>query len=265
MRYIIDGIIGFRADDGSLLRIDSNDSVILPVAAQRLMLILLESHGEVLERDELLVKVWDNYGLTGSGNSLNQYLSLIRRNMSAFGCDTFIETLPKVGIRLHEGVRIVKEECAPVVPDAQQLPELHPVVLTGGEGRSRWRAFLPAAAAFLASVSVAALLTDDGGADPHPVVHVLPGGCGLVTFFEPAEGDFSRTVDEASAVLKSSGRECGQGYTLYFDNISAQSDALHARTLMAVCEHDARGSDSLCHNFYYDGVPASAVGAAHDK
>lgn len=251
MRYIINGSISFCSEDGSLLYIDSNDSVILPVAAQRLILLLIESNGEVLSRDDLLVKIWDNYGLTGSGNSLNQYLSLIRRNMSAFGCGTFVETLPKVGIRLHGDVHIEKEECAPAIPGVQRQPELQPVLLTAGEGRSRWRSVLPATVAFLASVSVATLLTDDGGLDPHPVVHPLPGGCRLVTFFEPVEAGFRRTVDVASALLKFSGRECGQGDTLYFDTIAAQGDALHARTMMAVCEGDVHGGNIDCHNFYY--------------
>lgn len=262
MRYMINGSISFCAADGSLLYIDSNDSVILPVAAQRLILLLIESNGEVLTRDELLVKIWDNYGLTGSGNSLNQYISLIRRNMSAFGCDAFVETLPKVGIRLHGDVHIEKEECAPAIPGVQQQPELQPVFLTAGEGRSRWRPFLPATVAFLASVSVASLLTNDGGYDPHPIFHALPGGCRLVTFFEPAEAGFRRTADEVSALLKLSGRECGQGDTIYFDNIAAQSDALHARAMMAVCEGDVHGGDIDCHNFYYADGPE---GAEHDK
>lgn len=265
MKYTIDGCIGFYADDGSLFRIDSNDSVTLPVPAQRLLLLLLESDGEILGREELLVRVWDNYGLSSSGNSLNQYLSLIRRSMSAFGCDTFVETLPKVGIRLHEGVLIEKEASTPAEPERPQPAKDQPAPSIGSSDMFLRRGLFPVAAAFLVSVLVAALLMDDSVLDPHPSVHLLPGGCRLVTFFEPAKGVFRNTEDEVLALLKTTGQECKQDVTLYFDNIAAQSDVAHARTLMAYCENDTKGHDIVCHNFFYASGAGRVKGAMHEK
>ena len=31
--------------------------------------------------------VWDDYGLQASNSSLNQYISILRRALSAFGCE----------------------------------------------------------------------------------------------------------------------------------------------------------------------------------
>jgi DNA-binding winged-HTH domains len=109
VQYIINSSIVFDRGDGTLKHPESNDVVQLPLPAQRLLLIILESGGEILSRDFLFREVWDKFGLTGSNSNLNQYLSLLRRNMMVFGCENFVITLPKVGIRLDEHISIVKE------------------------------------------------------------------------------------------------------------------------------------------------------------
>lgn len=260
MKYIIDGCIGFCADDGSLYRIDSNDSIILPVPAQRLLLILLDSNGEILSRDELLVMVWDNYGLTGSGNALNQYLSLLRRSISAFGCDTFVETIPKVGIRLHKTVHCEKQTSTPVVSDKQPKAD----VKSGARNLRLHHGALHVITAFLISMFMVIMFTDRHPWDPTTFINDLPGGCKFVTFFKPNDSILMRRTEDAfSSLQKMAGKECKQDVTFYFDNISSQGNVDHARTLMAYCENDDRGNDVVCDNFY--SLSGSAEGEGHEK
>ncbi|HCR1909569.1 TPA: winged helix-turn-helix domain-containing protein [Enterobacter kobei] len=108
MQYIINSTIIFESGDGTLRHRGTDDVVQLPLPAQRLLQLLLESECEILSRDFLFREVWDKYGLTGSNSNLNQYLSLLRRSMSVYGCETFVITIPKVGIKLDEHVSIIE-------------------------------------------------------------------------------------------------------------------------------------------------------------
>lgn len=68
------------------------------------MRLLEEVPGSVLKRDVIINDVWDRYGYTGTGNSLNQYISLLRKNFATLGLINVIETIPKQGFALHSSV-----------------------------------------------------------------------------------------------------------------------------------------------------------------
>lgn len=53
----------------------------------RLFTYLLENADRMVGREELLNNIWDKYGLEPSNNSVNQYISLIRKSLSELGCD----------------------------------------------------------------------------------------------------------------------------------------------------------------------------------
>ncbi|MDT8885997.1 helix-turn-helix domain-containing protein [Klebsiella aerogenes] len=78
------------------------------------MRLLEETPGTVVRRDVIIHDVWDRYGYTGTGNSLNQYISLLRRNFAALGLVDIIETIPKQGFALrHDLVVRINLESAP--------------------------------------------------------------------------------------------------------------------------------------------------------
>lgn len=61
----------------------------------------LKNKGEIVEREVLLQKIWDDYGLQASNNNLNQCLSTLRRIIKSMGVEkNIIETIPKVGLRI---------------------------------------------------------------------------------------------------------------------------------------------------------------------
>ncbi|VTR59434.1 Transcriptional regulatory protein, C terminal [Serratia fonticola] len=68
---------------------------------------LLKIKEKLFEREVLLQKVWDDYGLQASNNNLNQCLSTLRRIIKSMGIDkNIIETIPKVGLRIASDVAI---------------------------------------------------------------------------------------------------------------------------------------------------------------
>lgn len=111
MKYIIEERVYFRPDDGTLWLIDrETEKIILPPIVSRLMTVLLEEQGKVLTREELMHRVWTIHGLEPSGNSLNQYISNIRRNMQNLGLsDDVIRTVPRIGFILNNEILIEKE------------------------------------------------------------------------------------------------------------------------------------------------------------
>ncbi|MFP2378003.1 transcriptional regulator [Enterobacter ludwigii] len=114
MRYCINKQIWFRVDDGSLRSEDGAVDINLTLTTCRLLTYLLERQGEVVSRDELLKNVWDANGLSSSNNSLNKYVSDIRRIFSdiGFGQDV-IMTVPKVGFMLTGSIEVEKYNSHP--------------------------------------------------------------------------------------------------------------------------------------------------------
>ncbi|WP_431222650.1 winged helix-turn-helix domain-containing protein [Serratia sp. L9] len=71
--------------------------------AARLFSFLIERKGEVIDRDVLLQRVWEDYGLQASNNNLNQCLSTLRRIIKSMGIEkNIIETIPKVGLKIAD-------------------------------------------------------------------------------------------------------------------------------------------------------------------
>lgn len=87
--------------------------------AARLFSFLIKNKGEIVKREVLLSKVWDDYGMQASNNNLNQCLSTLRRIIKNMGINkNIIETIPKVGLRIASDVAI--EE----INTVQEKPEI---------------------------------------------------------------------------------------------------------------------------------------------
>lgn len=99
MVFTIFNIIAFRSEDGAMWNIAQPDRRLsLTTIPTRLFTYLLENADKMVGREELLNNIWDKYGLEPSNNSVNQYISLIRKSLSELGCEEeIIKTIPRVG------------------------------------------------------------------------------------------------------------------------------------------------------------------------
>lgn len=105
MKYFIDNIVAFDDKNGVLENKSSGASVVLSTTAIRILSYLLKNQGVVLSRDEFFETVWDAYGQEASNNSLNQYLSVLRKAFRNVGLDhEIIITVPKQGFLIRAEV-----------------------------------------------------------------------------------------------------------------------------------------------------------------
>ncbi|MCT4709985.1 winged helix-turn-helix domain-containing protein [Enterobacteriaceae bacterium H11S18] len=110
MTYIINGIIKYKPEDGTLWNIDDPERVLtLTLTNSNLLQFILDSNGDVLSREAVLENIWDKQGLRSSNNTLNQYISISRRTLSLLGADEVIITVPRIGFCLNGNVKVVKE------------------------------------------------------------------------------------------------------------------------------------------------------------
>ncbi|KML22934.1 hypothetical protein VL10_14660 [Leclercia adecarboxylata] len=99
MIFTICGMVEFRSEDGVMWNLEHPDrrSSFTTIPA-RLFTYLLENADKIISREELLDNIWEKYGLEPSNNSVNQYISMIRKSLIELGCEEeIIQTIPRVG------------------------------------------------------------------------------------------------------------------------------------------------------------------------
>ena len=94
----------FCLDPARRLLTRNGEQIDLSPKAFELLLTLIENHGRVLSKDELLDKVWD--GQFVEENNLAQNISLLRKALG----ESFIQTIPKRGYRFVADVSISGDE-----------------------------------------------------------------------------------------------------------------------------------------------------------
>lgn len=159
MINIIEGRIFFRTDDGALwVEEDEEHKIILSPIVARLLHLFIQEQGRVLTREEIMLLVWEDHGLEPSNNSLNQYVSQIRKIMHKFGLpDDVIRTVPREGFILSKHIKIVEQ----VTPLAHNIRSCHkgkhqtPVRIS-----TNWLIFSVFVMVFLTVPFISRMLTD---------------------------------------------------------------------------------------------------------
>ncbi|RXJ10768.1 winged helix-turn-helix domain-containing protein [Lelliottia nimipressuralis] len=110
MNFLInDGVI-YRDDDGAIWRMDAPQNVTtLPTTAARILTYLLQNanSNQVISRDEIFEHIWSQHGLQASNNTLNQYISLIRKTLLEMQCEEeIIKTVPRLGFLITASVKV---------------------------------------------------------------------------------------------------------------------------------------------------------------
>jgi len=143
MIYLIENQIVFNPEDNSLsLPDDTESKITVSNPARRILSLLIEQHGIVVERETFFKKVWDDYGLTASNNNLNHCISKLRKVVSTLGyTGEFIITVPKVGFIIKKEtditaqfeLNVAQERTEPAAEEMSALPEITPSDLPHNE------------------------------------------------------------------------------------------------------------------------------------
>lgn len=109
MNYLIDNSIIFNPEKKTISsRKNPEISIPLTTTATRLLDELVRKPNEVLSRTYLLKAVWEDHGYASSDASLNNNISLLRKNFSTVSeKEVDLKTVPKTGFQLNA---IVQEE-----------------------------------------------------------------------------------------------------------------------------------------------------------
>lgn len=110
MNYIINHNIYFDSSNG-LLNLTDNKNLTSQLSrpGTRLLTELITHPGEIITRDHLIKKVWEDHDLTPSGSNLSNHISLLRKALLQLEVtEPIILTIPKVGFRLEAVVSIDK-------------------------------------------------------------------------------------------------------------------------------------------------------------
>ncbi|MGW8461549.1 winged helix-turn-helix domain-containing protein [Pseudomonas sp. CLCA07] len=121
-QLLIDEHLVFDENNFLLFRVESANEEPLRIGAiaSRCLAMLLRSGGEVVRKRELMAGAWGQYGLEVTDNSLAQVVRQLRLALEKLQPDReFIQTLPRIGYKLADGVRV---EELPITANAVPAP-----------------------------------------------------------------------------------------------------------------------------------------------
>lgn len=271
MIYIIDDQVTYNSDDCTLSHIPSQDTLSLSISSGRLFEQLLNSQGEILARETLLTEVWDKYGLRGSNSNLNQYLSILRRALSAYGCENLIITIPKIGIRLNTEIKIEREATPIFVAAADQSDEISEECAASGQNNQAIQPE-PAVADKMAvtpsftirqAISVIVILMLLGTAFWYFIARDFAEKSSTMSIFKPEGGCEAVIIqgldvfeqkslnNQILEILKENNQPCTPGRRIYFDKNPSLTNTSYGRTILSACNLNSSGHAVSCDNFYY--------------
>lgn len=105
MNYFINNHINYDSHQGLLYTDDINDAVKLTTTLNRLLLVLVQNNHDIVDRETILRRVWEEHNQVVSDNNLNSSVSVLRRHLSSFSDDEIITIIPKVGIKFSADLK----------------------------------------------------------------------------------------------------------------------------------------------------------------
>lgn len=270
MIYIIDDQVTYNSDDCTLSHIPTQETLSLSISSGRLFEQLLNSQGEILARETLLTEVWDKYGLRGSNSNLNQYLSILRRALAAYGCENLIITIPKIGIRLNTDIKIEREsspafvvtevqsdeEPAESAVSSQDSPAIRPDTVMADKvvkksGLNVRQAIFVLMLILLGSAFWYFTISEPAEKSLSMSTIKLQGGCEAV-IVQGLDVFEQKSLDkQILEILKENNQSCVPGRRIYFDKNISFTTTDYGRTILSACNLNSIGHIVSCDNFYY--------------
>ncbi len=129
MKYIINLNIVFDPNGRVLtLRNNSQLSTGLSKPATRLLSELIHHNNLDLSREDLIKRVWEDYGFSPSNASLNNHISELRKAFDSLGANKdIIITVPRLGFRMEAEIHPVAQGMQDRGESSEQAEENHPI------------------------------------------------------------------------------------------------------------------------------------------
>lgn len=250
MKYLIDKAIEFNTDDGTLHYPASQDVIKLTLPAARLLEEFLASGGRDLTREYLLETVWDKHGLQASGNNLNQYVSILRRNLALLECHELIVTLPKVGFKLNTAVSV--EPLADTPPENIPPPVTPAVTVSPGTSvSSSWRIVFGLLSVAVIAAMALGVWRYQTTRQELTEIKQSAAGCDVIYLKDMAVEDQPAVMARVMRILRANNLQCDKNKILIYNSELSYSSKNNARTLLALCSVGKNKEIISCENFYH--------------
>lgn len=235
MKYQLADTLIYNDDDATLTLMDSAESQRLTDTANAIFSLLVKHAGMVVERDTFLSEVWDRRGLQGSNNSLNQYISILRKMLAAMVPGTsFIVTVPKTGFMLSADLRVVRLNLPSPVSQARRDPH--------------WLALFGTIVTLVVCASLLVWKQHKNQSDVFLLSHI--GRCPVYTFAPLADAFHDRAMALAKAIQQEGTFTCSGDEVFYLHIQDALFYGDSGRLVLSQCAH-SRGRASACRTLYY--------------
>ncbi|MFU2318762.1 winged helix-turn-helix domain-containing protein [Rahnella sp. PCH160] len=258
MKYLIDNKIEFNPDDGTLSYSPSGDIIKLTLPASRLLEEFLVSDGRELTRDYLLETVWDRHGLQASGNNLNQYVSILRRNLAMLDCNELIVTLPKIGFRLNTAISVtpVAESAqsdtapAPLTPLSPPLPiDSEAPVVTPPPKKNNLPVIFGALVVLCGAAFGIGKYQDDH--DAKTVITHRESGCEVIFLSDIPDRRKNDAMLEVGNMVKKYSLQCNKDHVILYNKELSVSNRNSTRMMLSLCTLGKNREIISCDNFYH--------------
>lgn len=126
MFFICNNSLLFDPEAHAISLVGQPESVLtLSAPAVRLLQEFIKHKGRDLSREELIARVWEEFGFTPSGNNLNKAVSELRKSFQSLGeGHEFIVTVPRYGFRFEADVIFQPGENIPSAdPHPSSVPQ----------------------------------------------------------------------------------------------------------------------------------------------
>lgn len=123
-QIILNGVAAFLPEKHRVIAINSDRPPLsLSIPASRCLALLVNYQGEVVLREHFFHEVWVSNGAQVTNNTFYQNISLLRRAFKEFGLnEDYIVTVPKVGVKLENTLKITRSEEVEIIATELSQP-----------------------------------------------------------------------------------------------------------------------------------------------
>ncbi|MTD26986.1 transcriptional regulator [Erwinia sorbitola] len=262
MRYNISARLIYDATDGTLTLPESNEpDSQLSITSSALLYFFL-CNPQVISRDDVLKRVWDDNGLTSSNANLNQYLSMLRKTFRLYDIDNIIITVSRGYLQLNPDIAIEQLDLPPQsFADAESFSETPgnehepPVVLSRPlSAHERGVCWYIAGVCLLTIAVLLVFLSSIGSKASHPITltQMPHGQCEIV-----ASDEMLRSVSGTiygknfDAVRQGLDLACKPGERFVFFYGDRLDNHNLGRVFLAHCASHEDNPFGYCDNYFY--------------
>lgn len=106
MIFIFNNWLSFDSEENTLCIVGQPESLLtLSLPSVRLLKEFIKNRGCVLGKEELITRVWDDFGFKPSGSNLNRTISELRKSFHTLDENhEYIVTVPRIGFRFEADI-----------------------------------------------------------------------------------------------------------------------------------------------------------------